>query len=128
MGQITNEVEGVINERRNRREHNNEINRQRQLILDQMERDTASKTNLIAKNQARQRAKWGAGGGMTGTGKTERATLGRIERETADPFVERRIRNEERLEDLEGKRISRGQARRNLINRFLTGHVPNLIG
>jgi len=127
MGQITNEVESVINERRNRREHNTEINRQRQLVLDQMERDATSKTNLIAKNQARQRAKWGAGGGVTGTGKMERATMGRIERETAEPFVERKFRNQERLDNLEGQKISRGQSRRNLIQGLIRRSLPPMV-
>ncbi|MCL2538496.1 MAG: hypothetical protein FWF34_00700 [Alphaproteobacteria bacterium] len=95
MGQLVNEVDGIIKNRA----AGKEIKTERRKILDQMASDEAAKTNLVKKALARQRAIYGASG-MTGRGMTEEAVLKRIREEEETPFDTKRKSNQDRLAKL----------------------------
>ena len=104
MGQIASDVTSIIDNRRERREARNE----RQIILERMAKDAAAKNNLVRKNLAAQRARFGSGG-MKGSGKTEGAVLERLRNETHESFRDRFQANEDRL-----RRINPTSRNRNL--------------
>ena len=117
---VINTAQGIISERQERRDQRSE----RRAIQEKMARDYTRKTNLIRAAQARQRAKFGAGG-MAGDGMTEMAVKNRIGDEIADQFTERNLANQARIDQ-----INRGLAnnRTNLVRRALTlgGHAANI--
>ena len=113
MGQITSDVTEIINHRNERREARNE----RQKILARMAADAEAKNNLVRKNLAAQRARFGAGG-MSGTGMTEGAVLDRIRNETTEKFRDRKQTNLDRLNRI---RVNRPNLLRMVTRRFDSG-------
>ena len=88
MGQIMSDVTAVL-------DYNNSkqtAESKRKQILREMAPDQATKTNLVKKALATQRAKYGAGG-MNGANMTTGAVLKRIESETAEPYDNKRQTN-----------------------------------
>lgn len=81
MGQLVSDVTKVLDYKDSKKE----AETQRQKILAQMAEDEATKTNLIKKALATQRAKYGASGN-TGNGMSENAVLKRLRAETAEPY------------------------------------------
>lgn len=99
MGQIVSDVTDILNYQNSKKTAKN----QRKEILAQMATDEATKTNLIKKVLATQRAKYGASG-MTADGITEGAVLKRIKSETAAPYMENRRNNLAKLKNTNTKR------------------------
>ncbi|MCL1785574.1 MAG: hypothetical protein FWG39_00280 [Alphaproteobacteria bacterium] len=95
MGQIANEIENMLSDRK----AGKELKKERRIILDQIAADEATKTNLVKKALAAQRAKYGAAG-MGGKGMTEEAVLKRMREETEQPFDEKRIANMNKMSNL----------------------------
>ena len=110
MGQIVSDVETVLDYKKSKKEAKTERNK----ILEQMARDNAAKTNLVKKNLAAQRAKYGAAG-MNASGITEGAVLKRIKAETEEPYEEKRRTN---LDKLKSIKTSRPNLLKTLISRF----------
>ena len=95
MGQLVSDVTKVLDYK----ESEKEATSQRQKILAQMAKDEATKTNLIKKALATQRAKYGASGN-TGNGLSENAVLKRLREETAEPYDSKREANIEKIKKL----------------------------
>ena len=81
MGQLVSDVNKILEYQESKKSAEN----QRQKILAQMAEDEATKTNLIKKALATQRAKYGASGN-TGNTMSENAVLKRLRDETAEPY------------------------------------------
>ena len=92
MGQLVSDVTKVLDYKNSKKE----AETQRQKILAQMASDDATKTNLIKKALANQRAKYGASGN-SGTGLTEKAVLKRLRDETAEPYETKRKENIDKI-------------------------------
>ena len=88
MGQIVSDVTEVLDYKKSKKEANNK----RQEILQEMAEDEATKTNLVKKALAAQRAKYGAGG-MNRENMTTGAVLKRIQDETEKPYDDKRRAN-----------------------------------
>ena len=101
MGQLVSDVTKVLDYKESKKEAEN----QRQKILAQMAEDEATKTNLIKKVLATQRAKYGASGN-TGKGLSENAVLKRLRDETAEPYETKRKENINKINNLQTKKIN----------------------
>ena len=99
MGQLVSDVTKVLDYKESKKEAEN----QRQKILEQMAADEATKTNLIKKALATQRAKYGASGN-TGKGLSENAVLKRLRDETAAPYDDKRKNNLQKMQSTKIKR------------------------
>lgn len=110
MGQIVSDVETVLDYKKAKKQEKTE----RSKILEQMARDNAEKNNLVKKNLAAQRAKYGAAG-MKSDGITEGAVLERIKNETAEPFEEKRRNNIDKLKSI---KTTKPNLLKTLISRF----------
>lgn len=95
MGQIVNEIENILSDKKSGKE----VKKERKKIMDQIAEDEAAKTNLVKKVLAKQRAAYGAGG-MTGKGMTEEAVLKRLREETEQPFNEKKTSNLDKISKL----------------------------
>ena len=95
MGQLVSDVTKVLDYQESKKSAEN----QRQKILAQMAEDEATKTNLIKKALATQRAKYGASGN-SGKGLSENAVLKRLREETAKPYDEKRQDNINKIRKL----------------------------
>ncbi len=95
MGQLVSDVTKVLDYQESKKAAEN----QRQKILAQMAEDEATKTNLIKKALATQRAKYGASGN-SGKGLSENAVLKRLREETAKPYDEKHQENIEKIRKL----------------------------
>lgn len=95
MGQLVSDVTKILDYK----ESEKEATSQRQKILAQMAKDEATKTNLIKKALATQRAKYGASGNA-GNGLSENAVLKRLRDETAEPYNTKREENIEKIKKL----------------------------
>lgn len=95
MGQILSDVTDVLNY--NDSKHT--ANSKRKQILREMSADEATKTNLIKKALASQRAKYGADG-VNGDNMTTGAVLKRIKDETAEPYDTKRRANLTKLKSI----------------------------
>ena len=95
MGQLVSDVTKVLDYKESKKEAEN----QRQKILAQMAADEATKTNLIKKALASQRAKYGASGNA-GNGMSENAVLKRLRDETAEPYDDKRKENIDKIKKL----------------------------
>ncbi len=116
MGQIVSDVTEVLDYKKSKKEANNK----RQEILKQMASDEATKTNLVKKALATQRAKYGAGG-MARENMTTGAVLKRIQDETATPYDAKRRENMSKLKAVSStKQI-------NLLKKLLT-RFDDLVG
>lgn len=99
MGQIVSDVTEVLDYKKSKKEAKN----QRQQILQQMADDEKSRVNLVRKNIAAQRAKYGASG-MSNHGVTEGAVLKRLKDETSQPYNDKRRANLEKLQKIKVKK------------------------
>jgi hypothetical protein len=111
MGQLVSDVESILKYKSDKKEAESE----RQKILAQINRDETSKTNLVKKALAKQRAAYGAGG-MSGKGMTEEAVLKRLREETEESFDEKKITNLEKLSKI--KKPNKGGLFKSLISQF----------
>lgn len=110
MGQLASDVTEILNYNKSKKDVKNE----RQDILREIAKDEKTKTNLIKKALAQQRAKYGASG-MTLTGETPNAVLKRIQSETAQPYDEKREANINKIKKL---KTSKPNVLKTLLNRF----------
>lgn len=109
MGQLVSDVTKVLEYKDAKQKASNE----RQKILADMAQDEATKTNLIKKVLATQRAKYGASGN-SGTSFSEQSVLKRLRAETAEPYEEKRKTNLEKLKNTKAKKP-------NLLKTWLSG-------
>lgn len=116
MGQILSDVTDVLNYSNSKEEASSK----RKQILREMSEDEATKTNLIKKALAAQRAKYGADG-VNGANMTTGAVLKRIQEETAEPYESKRRTNLTKL-----KSIKKPEAT-NLLKKLLK-HFDDLVG
>lgn len=116
MGQIVSDVTEVLDYKKAKKE----ANTKRQEILQQMAEDEATKTNLVKKALAAQRAKYGAGG-VARDNMTTGAVLKRIQDETTKPYDDKRRANITKLKSVkDGKSV-------NLLKKLLA-HFDELVG
>lgn len=101
MGQLVSDVTKVLDYKESKKDAEN----QRQQILAQMAQDEATKTNLIKKVLAAQRAKYGATGN-SGNGFSERAVLKRLRDETAEPYDEKHQNNLQKMQKITAKKTN----------------------
>ena len=99
MGQLVSDVTKVLEYKDSKSKASNE----RQKILAQMAQDEATKTNLVKKVLATQRAKYGASGN-SGEGLSEQSVLKRLREETEQPYEEKRKINLEKLKTTKAKK------------------------
>jgi len=116
MGQIVSDVTEVLDYKKSKKEANSK----RQEILQQMADDEATKTNLIKKALATQRAKYGAGG-IARENMTTGAVLKRIQDETAKPYDDKRRANIDKLKSVKSAKST------NLLKKLLA-HFDELVG
>lgn len=110
MSQVVSDVTEVLDYKKAKKEAKS----QRQELLAQMARDEQSKTNLVKKALAAQRAKYGASG-MSGAGMTEKAVLKRLKSETEEPYEEKRKNNLIKLKSL---KVSKPNLLQSFLKRF----------
>lgn len=115
MGQLVSDVTEILDYKDAKKEASNT----RKQILAQMAQDEQTKTNLVKKALATQRAKYGASG-MTNQGMTEAAVLKRLQSETAQPFEEKHKSN---LEKLKNARAKKPNLLKSILSRF-----DNIVG
>ena len=99
MGQLVSDVTKVLDYKESKKEATS----QRQKILEQIAKDEATKTNLIKKALATQRAKYGASGN-SGTGLSENAVLKRLREETSEPYNAKREENIDKIKKLKTRK------------------------
>lgn len=99
MGQLVSDVTKVLDYNNSKKNAEN----QRQKILSQIASDENTKTNLIKKVLAEQRAKYGATGN-SGGGLSEKAVLKRLRTETAQPYDEKKRANLEKIANIKVKK------------------------
>ncbi len=99
MGQLVSDVTKVLDYKEAKKSAENE----RQKILAEMAADENTKTNLIKKVLAEQRAKYGATGN-SGRGLSEEAVLKRLRSETSMPYDEKRQNNIEKIKKTKVKK------------------------
>lgn len=98
MGQLVSDVNDVLNYQKSKKSASSK----RQEILQQMAKDEQTKTNLIKKALATQRAKFGAGG-VNARSTTVGAVLNRMRDETAQPYDDKKLNYLEKLKDTKTK-------------------------
>lgn len=99
MGQLVSDVTKVLDYKDSKKSAEN----QRQKILEQIASNENTKTNLIKKVLAEQRAKYGATGN-SGTSLSENAVLKRLRSETAQPYEEKKKTSLEQLKSIKVKK------------------------
>ncbi len=109
MGQIVSDVTKVLNYKESKKNAENE----RQKILADIAADEKTKTNLIKKVLAQQRAKYGANGNA-GDSLSENAVLKRLRNETAEPYE---TKYQENLEKIKKTKVKKP----NLLKNWLSG-------
>lgn len=109
MGQLVSDVTKVLDYKESKKNAENE----RQKILANIAADEKTKTNLIKKILAQQRAKYGATGNA-GNGLSENAVLKRLREETAEPYEIKRQENFEKIKNIKAKKP-------NLVKSWLSG-------
>jgi len=108
MGQLVSDVTKVLDYRESKKNAENT----RQKILADMATDEKTKTNLIKKILAQQRAKYGASGN-SGTSFSENAVLKRLRDETAKPYD---IKRQENIEKIKNTKVKKP----NLVKKWLS--------
>ncbi len=115
MGQLVSDVTNVLNAQNSKRAANNK----RQEILQQIAKDEQTKTNLIKKALATQRANYGAGG--TNSASTSAgAVLQRLRNETAAPYDDKKEQNIKKIKNITVKK-------NNLLKNLLA-RLDNIVG
>ena len=99
MGQLVSDVTKILDYQESKKSAEN----QRQKILAQMAEDEATKTNLIKKALATQRAKYGASG-VSAQSTTSGAVLKRLQDETAEPYNDKKNTNLAKLANTSSKK------------------------
>ena len=99
MGQLVSDVTKILDYNNSKQKAQNE----RQKILTQIASDEKTKTNLIKKALAEQRAKYGASGN-TGNSFSENAVLKRLRDETARPYEVKKQENMEKIKKTKVKK------------------------
>ena len=99
MGQLVSDVTKILDYKESKKD----ASTQRQKILEQMAKDEATKTNLIKKALATQRAKYGTSGN-SGTSLSENAVLKRLRDETAEPYNTKREENIDKIRNIKTKK------------------------
>jgi len=99
MGQLVSDVTDVLNYQKSKKSDNNK----RQEILQQIAKDEQTKTNLVKKALASQRAKYGADG-VNATSVTAGAVLKRLRDETSEPYQDKKKTNLEKLKNTQTKK------------------------
>lgn len=115
MGQLVSDVSEILDYK----DAKKQASTTRKQILAQMAEDEKTKTNLVKKALAAQRAKYGAGG-MTNRGMTEDAVLNRIQGEAAAPYEAKRRTN---IEKLNATRAKKPNLVKSILSRF-----DNIVG
>lgn len=110
MGQIVSDVTSILDYKKEKKEAKNE----RQKILAEMAENEKTKTNLVKKALAAQRAKYGASG-MSNRGMTEGAVLKRLKDETEQPYNEKRNASLEKLRKI---KVNKPNLLKSLLSRF----------
>ena len=110
MGQIVSDVNDILNYQKSKKETSSK----RQQVLQQIAKDEKTKTNLVKKALAAQRAKYGAGG-MTERSTTAGAVLDRMRGEVSEPYSEKKQTN---LEKLKSIKTTKPNLLKNLLSRF----------
>ncbi len=100
MGQIVSDVTEILDYKDSKKEASST----RRAILADMAADEATKTNLVKKALATQRAKYGAAGMSSTRGITEGAVLKRLKSETAQPYEQKRAANLTKLKQTKAKK------------------------
>ena len=116
MGQILSDITEVLDYKDSKKQ----ANTKRKEILQEMAASEATKTNLVKKALAAQRAKYGASG-VNGSNMTTGAVLERIKSETEKPYDEKRLANLTKLKAIKSKNPT------NLLKKFLK-HFDELVG
>ena len=116
MGQIVSDVTDVLDYKKSKKE----AKTARQEILRQMAEDEATKSNLVKKALAAQRAKYGAGG-MARENMTTGAVLKRLSDEAGAPYNEKRRANMTKLQTVRSVKST------NLLKKLLS-HFDDLVG
>ena len=101
MGQIVSDVTDVINNKKAEATADSK----RKQILAQIAADEKTKTNLVKKALAAQRAKNGASG-MSSSGMTEEAVLKRLKEETEEPYNTKKKNNLAKLKDIKANKTN----------------------
>ena len=111
MGQIVSDVTDVLDYKKSKKE----AKTARQEILRQIAEDEATKSNLVKKALAAQRAKYGAGG-MARENMTTGAVLKRLSDEAGAPYNEKRRVNMTKLQAV--KNVKPTNLLKKLLSRF----------
>lgn len=101
MGQLVSDVTEVLDYQKSKKSANNK----RQEILQQIAKDEQTKTNLVKKALATQRAKFGANG-VNATSTSTDAVLKRLRAETEQPYTEKKLANLEKLKNTNAKKTN----------------------
>lgn len=115
MGQLVTDVTKILDYKDSKKTAETE----RQKILAQMAEDEKTKTNLIKKVLASQRAKYGASGN-SGKSFSESAVLKRLRDETAQPYDEKYKNNIEKISKTKVKKP-------NIIKNWLS-NIDDIVG
>ncbi len=110
MGQLVSDVTEILDYK----DAKSAAKSTRNKILADMAADEQTKTNLVKKTLAAQRAKYGAAG-MTNRGMTEGAVLARLKSETSAPYEEKRKANMDKLKSV---RVKKPNLVKTLLDRF----------
>ncbi len=110
MGQLVSDVSEILDYK----DAKKQASSTRKQILAQMAEDEKTKTNLVKKALAAQRARYGAAG-MSNQGMTEVAVLKRLKEETAHPYEEKRKAN---IEKLRSTRAKKPNLLKSILSRF----------
>ena len=115
MGQLVSDVNDILNYQKSKKSADNT----RQDILQQIAKNEQTKTNLVKKALATQRAKYGASG-VNATSTTAGAVLKRLRDETAQPYTEKTIENLKKLNAVKTNKP-------NLLKKLLS-QLNNIVG
>lgn len=110
MGQLVSDVSEVLDYQKSKKEASSA----RKQILAQMAEDEKTKTNLVKKALATQRAKYGASG-MSNHGLTEEAVLKRLQNEISQPYEEKYKNN---LQKLKNTKATKPNLVKSILSRF----------
>lgn len=101
MGQLVSDVTKVLDYKESKKNAETE----RQKILAQIAENETTKTNLIKKVLAEQKAKYAASGN-SGDGFSEKAVLKRLREETAEPYDTKNKNNLEKINNIKVKKVN----------------------
>ncbi len=110
MGQLVSDVTDILDYKKSKKDAETE----RQKVLADIAADEKTKTNLVKKTLATQRAKYGASG-MSGRSMTEGAVLKRLKSETEEPYEEKKRTNIEKLKKI---KVEKPNLLQSLLDKF----------